>query len=39
MDLFFKAVATALTANPLNLALCCVFVLTIAVVVIAWNRR
>lgn len=38
MDLFFKALTTALAADPLNLALCTILVLAISVVIIAWRK-
>lgn len=38
MDLLAKTFAAALTADPLNLALCAVMTLAVALVLIAWKR-
>ncbi len=38
MDQFFNIFSAALTANPLNLALCAVITLSVAVVAIVWKR-
>lgn len=38
MDTFSSIFSAALTADPLNLALCAVITLSVAVVAIAWKR-
>lgn len=38
MDIFAKTFTTALAADPLNLALCAVMILAVALVLIVWKR-
>lgn len=38
MDSFLSFFTSALTAEPLNLALCAVITLSVAIVAIAWRR-
>lgn len=39
MDLLTSFLTAALTANPLNLSLCAVITLSVAIIVITWKRN